>query len=316
VVANAGGTAVQSTHYYPFGMLYANSLGSEKQPYKYSGKELDNLHGLDLYDSQARWYSGAIPGFTTQDPLAEKYYGWSPYGYCKNNPLIRIDPDGRDDYFNRKGEYLGTDGAQTSELRLINTDVWSGIMKGVKHGMPSDVSIKQFQEGSKIISVENAGNKFSAMWNESAGSKETAGYIVFDPENASITFERVTVENASSNGGYISKKAGDKFGENGIILGNVPTHPTEHEYIGKIAANTGQPIDDQYNFNFQYETDNSDGRRAQLWQGANYTISKYNVDYYSPLGKEASKNNLTTRTKLNNNQYNLLRHALFQYGKK
>ena len=32
--------------------------------------------------------------FTTPDPLAEKYYSWSTYMYCANNPLNRVDPDG------------------------------------------------------------------------------------------------------------------------------------------------------------------------------------------------------------------------------
>ena len=30
------------------------------------------------------------------DPLAEKYYGISPYAYCGNEPVRRIDPDGKD----------------------------------------------------------------------------------------------------------------------------------------------------------------------------------------------------------------------------
>ena len=35
----------------------------------------------------ARW--------TTPDPLAEKYYGISPYAFCNNNPVNFVDPDGR-----------------------------------------------------------------------------------------------------------------------------------------------------------------------------------------------------------------------------
>lgn len=34
--------------------------------------------------------------FLTIDPHAERYYNWSPYVYCLNNPMKYIDPDGRD----------------------------------------------------------------------------------------------------------------------------------------------------------------------------------------------------------------------------
>ncbi len=30
------------------------------------------------------------------DPMAEKYYDVSPYAYCKNNPVNRIDPNGKE----------------------------------------------------------------------------------------------------------------------------------------------------------------------------------------------------------------------------
>jgi len=32
--------------------------------------------------------------FTSMDPLAEKYYGVSPYAFCAGNPIYYVDPDG------------------------------------------------------------------------------------------------------------------------------------------------------------------------------------------------------------------------------
>ncbi|NDV97298.1 RHS repeat-associated core domain-containing protein [Dysgonomonas sp. 521] len=96
VVANASGTLVQKNHYYPFGSVFASTTGAEKQPYKYNGKELDAMHGLNLYDYSARYMDSQIGRFTSVDPLAEKYYSWSPYSYVLNNPLRNIDPFGMD----------------------------------------------------------------------------------------------------------------------------------------------------------------------------------------------------------------------------
>ena len=94
-VVNDNGTVEQITHYYPFGGTYADvGLNSSLQPYKYNGKELDRMHGLNLYDYGARHYDAIVPMFTQIDPLAEKYYNFSPYVYCENNPIKYVDPDG------------------------------------------------------------------------------------------------------------------------------------------------------------------------------------------------------------------------------
>ena len=81
VVMGGDGTLEQVTHYYPFGGIYGDAgLNAGFQPYKYNGKELDRMHGLDWYDYRARQYDAAgVPMFTTIDPMAEKYYHLSPY---------------------------------------------------------------------------------------------------------------------------------------------------------------------------------------------------------------------------------------------
>ena len=95
VVANSSGTLVQSNHYYPFGMAFAEGVTTSNQPYKYNGKELDKENGINWYDYDARHMDPALGRFTTMDPLAEKHYNVSPYAYVLNNPLRYIDPDGR-----------------------------------------------------------------------------------------------------------------------------------------------------------------------------------------------------------------------------
>jgi hypothetical protein len=47
-----------------------------------------------------------VPGWTTQDPLSEKYYSLSPYMYCAGNPLRYIDPNGEDIVLYGSGEYM------------------------------------------------------------------------------------------------------------------------------------------------------------------------------------------------------------------
>jgi len=88
---------MQSTQYYPSGLPWSEGTGVGTQLNKYNGKLWDEMHGWETYDYGARGYYPAMGGFMSVDPLAEKYYDISPYAYCHNNPVNRIDPDGRGD---------------------------------------------------------------------------------------------------------------------------------------------------------------------------------------------------------------------------
>ena len=93
VVINNSGAVQEVNHYYPFGGVFSTS--SNLQPYKYNGKELDTANGLNWYDYGARHYDAALGRWHVVDPLSEKDYFNSPYNYCSNNPIIRVDKDGK-----------------------------------------------------------------------------------------------------------------------------------------------------------------------------------------------------------------------------
>ena len=118
VVMNQGGETVeQSTSYYPFGGIFAGT-GDGEQPIKFGGKEFDPMHGLNWSDFVARMKGNWR--FMSIDPLCEKYYSVSPYAYCSNNPINRIDLDGRADFWlNRK--IIGNDGVDDHRVLVIKT---------------------------------------------------------------------------------------------------------------------------------------------------------------------------------------------------
>ncbi len=92
----SNGTVVQTMNYYPFGAQFCDGSANNNdvQPYKYNGKELDKMHGLNTYDYGARQYNPVTARWDRVDPLAEKDPGTSPYVYAKDNPMRYIDPDG------------------------------------------------------------------------------------------------------------------------------------------------------------------------------------------------------------------------------
>ena len=96
-VNNLTGGSVQTSQYYPFGKMWDDLIwgSGSTQPFRYGGKELDRMHGLDCYDYGARMYDPGIGRFMSIDPKAEDYYDTSPYAYCLNNPIKNTDPDGR-----------------------------------------------------------------------------------------------------------------------------------------------------------------------------------------------------------------------------
>ncbi len=87
LITDVGGNLVSRVDYEPFGkdLSYANSK------YKFTGKEKDSS---SLYYFGARYYDPNIGRFTQIDPSFEP--SETPYSYVDNNPLNKVDPDGRE----------------------------------------------------------------------------------------------------------------------------------------------------------------------------------------------------------------------------
>ena len=81
---------VTAQDYYPYGeILRSYSLGGLNDKYKFTEKERDTETNYDYFG--ARFYDSELGRWLSVDPLADKYFGWSPYNYTLNNSLNNID---------------------------------------------------------------------------------------------------------------------------------------------------------------------------------------------------------------------------------
>ena len=101
------------------------------------------------------------------DPLAHLYPSTSPYAYCRNNPLILIDPNGMADapIFDENGGLLGTDAdGWTGTAIVMNKDDYE---EGMSHNdaLSKGTELDKYGKGIKISNEdwntveENGGTK-------------------------------------------------------------------------------------------------------------------------------------------------------------
>ena len=143
----------ETINYYPFGseMQMVNPAlltGGTSHPFRFTGKELDRLNSLNMYDFGARWYDVAgVPMWTSIDPLAEKNYPYSPYNYCAGDPVNKIDPDGRDG--------MAAIDFEKKTIAISQTFYYNKNSEGLtQQGIVSDREINNFSYGQMTVPAE------------------------------------------------------------------------------------------------------------------------------------------------------------------
>ncbi len=213
------GTLVQKMDYYPSGLRFCdgNSDG-DVQPVRFSGKELDRMHGLGTYDFGARQYNPVTMRWDRMDPLCEKYYDISPYAYCGNNPMNAVDPDGKKvvDSKGRNIFYLNRNGVPQISKYASSNDrmVYEGMMltktgqKQLKQMVRSTTSIHL--EYADVCQDDNFSNITYAETFQGRKGKDNGIYMennIYKLKDATITFYMKNIENSltdshSENYGY------------------------------------------------------------------------------------------------------------------
>ena len=244
-------------------------------------------------------YDGALGRFMNVDPHSESYYGITPYNYAVNNPVLLIDPDGKDAVVSINGNtitvttniFIYGSGASNEEAKKIQDAInsyWgqSGYTYADENGNEFEVS---FETNVRVYDGNDSG-----VIEETWDKNNTDNFIkVVDGEGRShVKF--------GDEGVWYTK---GQSGEDTQYFEEIQTWTYGHEF-GHLLG-----LKDRYSTNFlTRESTPDDGYEGQIMGGVLGTVDtralegvvkdsvqKYNrfVEKYG--SEEAKKKTFTTK---------------------
>lgn len=193
----SGGDVTQTLNYLPYGEDWIdvqNNMDPRLGQYRFNGKEKDYESGFHYYGARYYW-SEVLTGWLSVDPMMDKYPFISPYAYCAWNPIILVDPDGRDtSYYNLDGRLqFVKKGGSTINMMIVTR---------------KDIDEKTFNKGGYYAFDVNDidFNNMDDMYNNSAKEGANEWYYRVRIDGTSTTPKEV-----GPKGGMVKLDKDDKF---------------------------------------------------------------------------------------------------------
>ncbi|MFV0505156.1 MAG: RHS repeat-associated core domain-containing protein [Bacteroidales bacterium] len=149
-------------------------------PYLFNGKELDEETGLYYYG--ARYYNPRISLWYGVDPMFDKYPSMNPYNYCANNPVMLVDPDGREVKADEKSQRNIKNTLTRQEAKFVKFDK-DGMLNAKRLGKSNSTSENML--ALKDIADSETNYIFVVSDNYSGTAFFEKGSDVNNPENFS-----------------------------------------------------------------------------------------------------------------------------------
>lgn len=125
--------------------------------------------------------------FMTIDPLAEKHPEISPYAFCSNNPVNRVDPDGLDDYsVNQNGKIVFVNKTEDKTDRLIAL----GKNGKIEYDDKGNMTNSAFTANKGIFANQKESGETTYM--SVKGNEQAKGLFEFLGENTTVEWGRIS----------------------------------------------------------------------------------------------------------------------------